>query len=53
MGRVVALCPELTEEPWANGHDDNVNLLFVNSGYVVDVYSPRLEHVVTDGNHIK
>lgn len=33
MGSIVALCPELVEDQWGDVHDNNANLLFVNSRY--------------------
>lgn len=53
MGNFVALCSELIEDGRVEVYDINLNLLFVNSAYVVGGLAPRPEEVVKDGNYVK
>lgn len=34
-------------------YENNVNILFVNAGYMVGGFAPRLEHMVRCENYIK
>lgn len=44
---------ELIEEEWVDVHDNNDNILFVNSGFLGDGFVARIEHLVRPGNYKK
>lgn len=53
MGSFVALCMELIERRYVHVQDNNLNLLVVNSGYMMEGYSTRLEHRTRNENFMK